>query len=305
MNSNQNTQRLHRQLFYENTFDQHFMPMETEESVYQAASAALSRLAQPFQKAWTPTGDVTFTAAPIQTYGLKLDVELDPDDIEASWVAFLKSNNHDRKEWPLVRWLLEEHLIPKFNEDIMLNEAYAGEFAAVTPGTAGAAGTAMNGVKKIINDHIDAGDITPIALGAMVTDPADFVTDLEDNFIEAIPEKYRTQRMTLIMNINLFNRFRKGQLAKYNTNYEQANQTQFMLFPNITVIGEPALGSSEKIWCTPMENQLVVWKYGSKMSDFHIESAKRQVHIYTDFRKGYGFLIPEIVFTNDLDLNTP
>lgn len=298
----QNMQRLTRQLYYGNSFDELFTIVRTDNTTYRGASSLVTRLAQPFQQDWTPLGDVEFVPAPIETYGIKMDVDVNPDELVKTWMGWATSNDHDRAEWPFIRWLLEVHLVPKFTEDIMLNEAYNGEFAAVTPGTAGAAGTAMDGLKKIINDWITAGRISPFTIGAWSADPETFVTQLEDDFIGAIEEKYQRQTMTLVMNVSLYNRFRAGQLAKYNKHYEQASTERFMLFPNITVVGEPALGSSEKVWCTPKENQILAWKYGEKGADFGIESRHRTVSIFTDFYKGYGFLIPEIVFTNNLDL---
>jgi hypothetical protein len=303
LNSGQNAQRLYKQLYYQNTFDQLFTIRETNNTLFQLGSAALSRLAQPFQKAWTPTGAVTFTAAPIQLKKIKGDFEDYPDELEESWLGFLASGDLDRKEWPFVRWLMEEHLIPKMSQDVILNEAYAGEFAAVTPGTAGAAGTAMNGVKKIINDHITAGDITPFAIGAWSTTATDFVTELETEFVQAIDARYQNQPMTLVMSIPLLNRFRAGQAAKYNLYYGQAELDRFFLHPNITVHGDEALGSSQKVWCTPKENQYCVWKHGKNQGMWEIESEDRKVKLWTDFFKGYGFVIPGIVYTNDLELN--
>lgn len=301
VNSGQNTQRLHRQLYYENDFDELFTQVQTTDTVYQLASSVFTRLAQPFQTDFTPLGDVEFSPAPIMTYGIKADGKFNPDELENTWLAFLASGDHDRSTWPFIRWLLEVHMVPKLQEDILLNEAYSGVYAAPTAGTPGGAGTAMNGVKKIINDHITAGDITPIATGAFSADAATFVGEIEA-FVEAIPEKYRTQKMKLVMSQALFARFRKGQHVTYNQYYDKVEETVLLLYPNIEVHGTAALGSSQKIWCTPMENAYCVWKYGEKQGDFGIESEDRSVKVWTDFRKGYGFVIPQIVYTNDQDL---
>lgn len=297
----QNAQRLSKQLYFQNDFDQLFTIRESNDSVYRLGSAAVGRLAQPFQKAFTPTGAATFTPQPIQTYRVKVDFEDYPDELEESWLGFLQSEDHDRSKWPFVKWLLEEHITPRFNEDILLNEAFSGVYAAPTPGTPGGAGTAMDGIRKIINDHITAGDITPIATGAWDADPATFVTQVE-TFVKAIPQRYRKQKMSLIMNDDLHVRFQEGMIAKYNMNYNQADLDLVRLYKNITVVGTEVLGNSAKIWCTPKENQYCIWKHGKKQGTYGIESEDRKVKIWNDFRKGYGFVIPQIVYTNDQDL---
>lgn len=306
INEGQNAQRMVKQLYYENDLDQHFTIRETSDTLYRASSSSFSRILQPFQKTWSPTGEATFLPEPIQTFKVKADIEMYPDEISESWLGWLASENQDRKTWPLVRWLIEEHIIPKSSEDLILNEAYAGVYAAPgTPGTAGAAGTAMNGIKHVINTHIDSGRITPFTIGAWDTIPEDFVTQLESEFVEAIDERYQRVPMTLMMNTALFNRFRAGQAKKYNMNYAMAELDSFFLFPNIKVVGTEAIGSSQKVWCTRKLNQLAVWKHGINKGRFEIESEDRKVKLFNDYHKGYGFLIPEEVFTNDLEPPTP
>lgn len=47
--------------------------------------------------------------------------------------------------------LVEGHLYARMDEDYELNEIFFGKLAAPTPGTPGAAGTGMDGIRTIID----------------------------------------------------------------------------------------------------------------------------------------------------------
>lgn len=304
LNHGQNANNLVQKLNYKSEFDSLFTTIATDDTVIRMGSSTMSRLLQPFQKTWSPTGEVTFKAQPITLYKKKVDFQDYPDDLEATWLGFLADEGLDRKQWPFVKWLLEKHIIPKTIEDYERNEVYAGEFLAPpTPGTAGAVGTSMNGAKKIINDHITATDITPIATGALSTTPATFLAQIEA-FVDAIDPLYRSTPMTLAMNYAQSVVFKRGMRAAYNVNYEQTNSLMTLIdYPNIEVRGLHAMGSSGKIFATPKFNAIRGVKRLANLDRVQVENVDRLVKIYTDFSSGVGFVIPELVFTNDQDLN--
>jgi len=304
LNSGQNSSRMFKQLYAENTFDQHFTRRESKDaSIFQLASVAMSRVLQPFQNDWSPAGEETYTPSPIPLFRLKNDVALSPDDLVDTWMDWLSSSDQDRKTWPLIRWLIEEHIQPKSIEDCILNEAYNGEFLAPpTPGTAGAVSTAMNGVKFTINAHITSGRIAPITTGALATTGEAFVDQVEA-FVNDINIRYRRKMMPLIMSVENHALYKEGMIEKYNMNYQQAEIDVLRLYPNIKVFGEEALGTSDKIIATEKSNAIVAFKHAVNESRYQIESMDRTVKVWNDYHKGYGFAIPENVFTNNLEMN--
>jgi hypothetical protein len=62
------------------------------------------------------------------------------------------------------------------------------------------------------------------------------------------------------------------------------------------------MGDSAKIWATHAGNRKRLTKKSVNTRAVRVESAKRQVSIYTDFYKGVGFPLLEAVFTNEQDL---
>jgi hypothetical protein len=302
INSGQNKNNLAKKLYQPSVTAAFFRKFETQDDVLRFGWAERDRVLQPFQKAFTATGNITFKPSPIPLFGMKIDDSFYPDDVEGSWLAFLADLDEPaRAKWPFIRWYLEEHLAPKVEEDFELNEVYDGEFAAPTPGTAGAAGTSMDGLKLIINTHIDNSLITPITTGALSATPATFVTQVED-FVKDIPHLYRRKLDHIFMNEDKAALYREGMRVKYNANYEQASLDKLVDYPNLSIKGLPSMGASGKIWTTTAMNRINGIKSTGRIRNLKVEEAKREVAVMGDWKQGLGFMFPGLVFTNDQDL---
>lgn len=105
------------------------------------------------------------------------------------------------------------------------------------------------------------------------------------------------------MNLDRKVQFVEGMQQKYNTYYAQVPETMTVRnFPNITIKGRQSMDASDKIWMTPMENAIFAVKGFSNATAFELEKVDRKVKIWTDFHIGVGFLLSDLVFTNDLDM---
>ena len=304
-----NAQRLAKKLYYGVETDEFFTLQTTEDTVYRMGNGAQTRVLQPFQKKNSPTGDITFTPSPIQLYHMKMDVEFYPDELENSWLMFLAGSQLSRKEWPFVRWYLEEHLTPQKNEDYELNEVYAGVYAAPgVEGTAGAAGTAMNGIKYIINEAVDATAIPAanvINTGASNADPVTFLEQLE-SFCAQVNARYRNRApMHLLIGNEFEMRYKQGVREKYNMNYMQLAPGERMKVADAENIGlffSPAVGDAEKLVLTPKPNAICAVKNLGNVGKFELgQYEPRLIHATTDYWKGIGFVDFKKVFTNDRD----
>ena len=302
LNHGQNLKDLVKQLYRKSVTDMLFTTMTTEDTVIRKSDARITRILQPFQKQFTPIGTLSFKPVTIPLFEMKIDASEYPDELERSWLGFLADQDLDRQKWPFVKWFITEHILPRAEEDYELNEVYAGVYAAPTPGTAGAAGTAMDGIRKIINDWIDDGRTTPIVTGAPDSDPQTFVEQIED-FVAQIDTRYWKETMVIAMYESLELRYRKGMRAKYNMQYLQEPNTSTLAdFKNITIAGMPSMVGDDKIWCTPKWNAVVGVKKKANQNAVQLEGEDRKVKLWSDWYKGVGFIIPELIFTNDQDL---
>lgn len=299
----QNERNLYTKLFQSAEFDADLFEMvPTDDTQYRDALVTQSRVTQGFQLAWTPTGTTTMRARPINLFELKIDVEESSYQIEKTWAGFLHKEGADEMSQPLPKWMIESLIIPQHVEDVELNATFNGVFAAPTAGTPGPVGSMLNGVRKIINDGVTATTISPIATGAFSTTLATFLGQIE-TFVAGIEQKDREKPMILAMNKNLALRFRQANRAGYNLNYAQLDEiSRIADYPNIQVKGYAAMGTSDKIFCTPMGNAKMPVKKNSERSRFKFEVVDRRLKVYTDYWKGYGFVDHSRVYTNDRDL---
>lgn len=304
LNQGQNLTRLYQLLRSATNTESMFTPVNTDDTIWRAAKSLFTRVVQPFQKAFTPLASVTFVPVEIKQFKMKVDAQEYPDELEASWLGFMEGLDAsvDRKTWPFVRWYCEVYLIPQIKQDIEQLEVYQGVYVAPTAGTPGAASTSMDGIKKTINGHITAGRISPIVTGALaVSDPEALVNQIEA-FVDGIHKDYWSIPMMLGCSESVARAFLRGQERKYGKNTGGGELGLKVNNTNITVQALTSHRGTEKIWCTPKGNAIMLRKRIQNQSTIQVENVDRLLKFFTDFSMGLGFIIPEIIFTNDRDL---
>lgn len=288
----QNEQRLKRLLLFGRETTKYATPVKTDDTVYRLAKSTISSLVQSFQKTFTPKGDVTFTPNPIEVFKLKVDMEVYPDDIEDNWLGFLASNSLTRKDWPLVRYILESHAYGKIAEDMELNEYYKGVYEAPVTGTAGANGKSMNGLKVTLGTS---------GINRLTMDPldADTIYDQIEAAFEQVAEVYQNTEMIVAMSPKWARAFLKDKRSLGFYTIDGANKIDNRLdFAPAAVVGLPSMIGTDDIWITPKSNFLHITKKGENAAKVNVEEAKRCVAIMTDWWEGLGFGIKELVWTN-------
>ena len=301
LNNGQNLTRLYQLLRRATQTESMFTPVNTDDTIWRAAKTLFSRVVQPFQKQFTPLAGVTFVPVEIKQFRMKVDAQEYPDELEATWLGFLDGPEIDRKAWPFVRWYCEIYLIPQTKQDIEQLEIYQGVYQAPVAGVPGAASTSMDGIKVTINRHITAGRITPITTGVLAEDPLDFVDQVE-GWVDGINKAYWNIPMMLGCSETLERRFLRGQERKYGKNTGGGALGKTVNNTNITLQGLVSHQNTEKFWCTPVANAVMLRKRIQNQTAIQVENVDRLLKFFTDFSMGIGFIIPEIVFTNDRDL---
>lgn len=311
-----------RQLLWQDSssWDAQFTMTPLEGDVLEYGYNTHTRVLQPFKPYWSPTGQLSGTPRRIKLQRVKVNVAEIPDFLVNTWLGFLATEsrrdpNVDRTTWPFVRWYVEVWLIGQAKQDLFLNESFCGIYADPgTNGTAGAAGTAIDGLAYKINLDIDAGNIVPISTGALVSDPEDFVTQIED-FCDAVDNRYRGMNMTLNMHDTYFQRFIEGMHEKYNVFYPQVadgrvvnlrRRTHITVQGHVNMLQSVGGAASQKIWMTPKTNAGKFMRVGgSDEAMLRVESQDYNLKLFNDFHIAYDYYDPRIMFTNDVETDLP
>ncbi len=300
LDSGQNQQNLHMLPFESFETKDAFTIVPTDDTILREGNVEVTEILQQYQDDFTPKGEVSIDPVQIPLYKMKIDQEFNPHKLQRTWLGFLTSNNTDTTTWPFVRWFIEMYLMKQNMEDMEMKAIYKGVYAPPVEGEPGEASKVMNGVDKIIDDFIAANKVTPIAIGALAADEADFVTQIEE-FVQTLPEKYRYMNMELNMNRTNRDKYKRGVRAKYKANYDPKDIKNYLVadYENITVVGRPSMAGKNRIWCTPKYNALFGVKGFENANGFQVEKAKRKVAVFTEWWAGCGFIQPKILFTSD------
>ena len=274
----------------------------TNDTVVRNAKVRNGKILQPYQNDFTGKGELKSLPVAIFLHHVKIDTAIIPNDFVGTWAQFLADNKIlDPMQRPLIAWLIENYLIPQSREDLEMDGIYKGQRKEPEAGVAGDSTEIMDGIEMALNT-MDADpnlDFDYITMGALPPVPKDFVTYVE-NFVKAIPERYRYLEMTLNMSRTNRDIFKQGMRDKYNVYYDQAtNMLSLMNFQNINVQGRASMMNVNKIWCTTKDNLLVPTKGFSNSSVFDLQKFDRSVKFLSDWHIGCGFLQPEKIFATE------
>ena len=271
-------------------------PIKSDDTEYRLGNATITSIVQPFQKGWTPKNAMEITPNTIKQYEMKIDEEIWPDDIEASWLGFLAGEDLDRSKWPLIKWMIEKFYLPKAKEDIELNEMYKGVFAAPTPGTPGAAGTAMQGLGKQLDDGLTAGTMVHCNVAALDTAT---IFDQVESFVDQISDVYQHTAMPVCMSPSWARAYHRDKRAQGFYDYKSDKGVNANIdFTPQQVVALPSMSGTNDIFASPKANMIHLTKRSSGKNKFNIETAKRQVFFFSDWWEGVGFGIDQAVFVH-------
>ena len=278
-------------------FEKQMTPIGGVSDEYVTTSATIDDVIQPYQCDWTPKGKASFRARINKVRALKVDYDFECiDEIYHSWLADMADERSPRKDWPFVKYVVFQLIVPKMQEELEAI-SYNGVYQAPTAGTASPYLDSTDGIGTIIANEITAGNITPINTGALT--PSNMV-DRVDFFIDSIPHKYRhVNGVVLMSKTNAMNYYRDYRANFGGNNNYNGNEDLMIPHTGKKIVGITAMEGSDRIIFTPKSNMIKMYDKIDKPGKFQVQQDKRKVHIFTDFKRGYGFKNLDIVFVND------
>lgn len=302
INQGQNMDNLKTAIYKPSKTESYFGLYPTTDTKLRNSLVEMDEVLQAYQDAFTPKGDAAFRPWEVDLFQEKIDWQKNPSNFINSWAGFLAGEGNDRTQWPLIRYIIEQHILKRRDQDKELT-AFKAEYVAPTPGTAGPAMNRRDGIRPIIWDMNGAGRSVAISTGALETDPRDLCSQLEDFVMQIAPEK-RAGLKYLFVDTDVAVRYSEGKREKYNRNYAQASDlTTIEKATQITVVGLDSMSGSQMIWTSYPENMKRAVKRAANADVFEVEKVDRTVKLYTDYHEVCSFLIPEFVYHNDQDLD--
>ncbi len=280
----------------------HCTPVKTDDTVFKLGQITSGTIVQAFQKGWTPKSPHAFQPNELRLFKIKIDDELYPDDIEAIWLGFLGGDTNMKKDWPLVKYLIEhpeQGYIATINRDMELLEYGKGVYVEPTPGTAGIAGNSMDGLVVQLQRGVDKETINSINIGAL---DKDTIFDQVELFVDGIDRLYQSVQMPVYMDPNWVRHYlrdkREQGFYSFSSEGEVNRLSMNVDFTLNRLVPLPSLVGTNVMFATPKVNLLHLTKRSQNKTQFNIQEYRRNVSIMADWWEGLGFGIDGAVFTN-------
>jgi len=273
--------------------------IKTDDTVYKLAQLTIQKIVQSFQKGWTPKHATAFTPNELKLYHFKVDEDIWPDDIEASWLGFLSSDSVSRSDWPLIKYLIEhpdQGYLAKINSDMEMEEYGHGVYVDPTPGTAGDTGKSMNGLIHQLQSGVNAETMNSVDIQAL-----DKLTifDQVELFVDGIADVYQHVKMDVCMSPNWAKAYFRDKRANGFYDYKSSRDINAEIdFTPQQVKALPSLSGSDVIFATPKPNILHLTKKSKNKTNIKIEEYRRNVSFFCDWWEGVGFGMNGAVWTN-------
>jgi hypothetical protein len=296
INEGQNEQRLLAAIRQPAVTTSHATPIITENDVYRSANANIGEIVQAFQKAFTEKGDLTFTPNEIRLRNLKVDLSLYPDDVKGKWLGFLAGiEEPERKNWPIVRYLLEKQVVPQIPHDMETKAYYKGIYAAATPGTATNTVDVMDGLGKVITDGL-TGDMNTITLTDAITEANAF--ERVEEFVDDIDDLLDGERIKAFMDPKILRWYLRDKRNTHGTDVNYNPEKPTVDFTTVQLVGLPSMKGVKRIWATT-EGNFVYLRKQNGMKKPRLEESKREVFLMLDWWEAVGFEYDALVFAAD------
>ena len=285
---------------------------EQSNTDYKAAESLMTEVSQAFTPYWSPKGKASFRPITIPYRRHKVNVTFKPADIIKSWLTFLYEQGKTPAEQPVTRYIVEQLIMPKVQDDvtrIMLGKGKYAEPTSVTKdGDVGtSAVSSMDGIETILVEdkaaatrkfnHFKAVK-NPFTLTGQ--DLLDYVA----SFVKAI-SKYFVNKPLIYCSEEFLEHYQAQDFAvngKY-TGQGVGNAIRFSGFsfqPMKCMYGSPILFS------TPKSNLVMLVDYASASNCVNkIEEHHYDVDVMGEYSLSVGFQIADAVFAAVPDSYTP
>ena len=302
---------------YQGFTDAKFFTRVNTNTDYIATDAIHTEVSQQFTPEWTPKGSLKFTPIRIQYRRHKINEAIKPTQLLSSWLLFLYEQGKSQAEQPFLRYVIEQHILPKVQEDIQLSMIAKGKYKAVDvsqlqPGTAGsAAKDSMDGIETIlvegkagtneaaakINFYKNAQDIRSM------TDKQ--CHDYIDAFADAVRGQFVNKQIEIHCAPEILTKYQSAEFALTGVFTGRENDGSIR-FTSAVLVPMESMYNSPILFTTPKENMKMLVDLSHPEACINdLQKENYDVKIFGEYSLSVGFAIAEAVFAAVPDGYTP
>lgn len=295
-NSGQNTKRILLALTQGAVTPKYMTAVKTDDTIFRLSQAHIKKLVQPFRKGWHPVNAASFTPNEVRLFKMKVDEEITPDDVEATWLGFLAGQNLSRKDWPLVKYLIENLYIPQIHQDMEMEAYFWGVRKEPAEGSPVVPADGMDGLHFQIQKGVDKDSVNLVS-GVGKLEPAQ-VFDQVEAFDDGIKGVYESVPMCIFVSPAMKKAYLRDKRSQGFYDFKSdADINADVDFSPRKVVGLPSMTGYEYMFATPQSNILHLTKRETNKTSIKIEESRREVDLLCDWWEGVGFGMDGLVWT--------
>ena len=287
------------------TESQQYMTTKQAITEWRAANGLITSVVQQFVAKWTPLGSSKFTPITIKNRHHKVNLPITPDDINDSWLSYLYDEGMTVDQMPVTRFIIEQMLRPKIEEDIEMLLIATGEFeelSEVTEGDAGqATGKSMDGYITILKDKkaVGTSNVNFFTPSEAITD--DSIVDVLEAYSDWVENKaplYAKKGMNIFIDPKLYKKFKRRYRELYPVTKNEDSSKDSPDFSNLNFVPLEAMRGTTTFFSTPKENfiRLVHKNAAGGETKLFLQVENYTVKVFAEFWLGVGFALEELVF---------
>ena len=277
---------------------------EQSNTDYKAAASLITEVSQQFTPKWTPKGSVKFTPIVIPYRRHKINLTFKPTDVIKSWLTFLYEQGKTQAEMPVSRYIVEQLVLPKVQDDVTRVMLGKGRYVEVSPSdqTEGGAGSAakdsMDGIETILVDDAAAevkkfnhyrNAVNPFTLQGQA------LLDYVGGFVRAVSKFFVDK--PLVYCSEEFLEYYQAQDFAVNGKYTGQTIGNRIRFTGFSLQPMKAMYGSPILFCTPKANMVMLVDYAKASNCINkIEEHHYDVDVMGEYSMSVGFKIGEAVY---------
>lgn len=273
--------------------DAHTKPITKVKGLYPQGAALITNVVQGFAPVWNDMGSVQIDHKILVNYRHKVNFGFTPDEVQASYWAYLYEENKSIEDMPITKFVLEQMLLPKVVDDI----AHLSVKGVYNGAALGTFGNAMNGIEEVLANMfagVPGTDHTPFKIPITALTDTNIV-DQVTAFEKAIPSKMKSKIKKIFMSESNLERYIIRFEDQFATNIRINGDKTKTRIGNREIVGIPGMTTDDIF--TTVDNNFVrlVDFFDGKPAITDVQKADYKVKYFMEFWKGYDFLVNELV----------
>ena len=161
----------------------------------------------------------------------------------------------------------------------------------------------MNGFLKVIAMELAAGTISPVAVSGGAWTETNVVPTLEA-MVRRLDPQVKDQPLTVYAPYHVVEKYKSAYRDNYGkfTGALKPDDGIMIDMGQAKMVSLPGLGTSNRVLITPQSNVLIDYDSFGDTTTFNIETEKRELHLYGDFKMGVNLGIVDNGIVSVCDL---